>query len=282
VSAAGGAPAGPAWAGHEVVDLSLTLAEDLPCHWSTHQPFQHKIWTWFTTRRGAAGSVYNRSGAPYTTRWMAIDEHTGTHFDAPSHFVPPPDSGLPGAHPTGEISADRVPVTQLMGPAAVIDVTGLGGAVQPVGTSPEIDPAVVTDWERRHGRLAPGDVVLFHTGWDRHYLRGADGDAYLFDVVVTRTRPGWPAPAVATVELLLERGVRCLGIDAPSMGLAHDGAAAHVSGLRGGAVFVECLTGLDRLPPRGAWFCVLPLKVEQGTGAPGRAVAFRPPADAQH
>jgi kynurenine formamidase len=262
--------------GYEVVDLTLTLAEDLPCHWSTHQPFQHKTWTWFGTRRGPAASVYNRTGAPYATKWMAIDEHTGTHFDAPSHFVPPPDSGLPGAHPAGAITADRVPVAQLMGPAAVLDVTGPSGAEQ-AGISPEIGPEVITGWEARYGRLRPDDVVLFHTGWDRFYRRGPEGDAYLFDVIVAGRRPGWPAPAVSAMELLVERGVRCVGIDAPSMGLAHDGAAAHLSGLGAGVVFVECLTGLAAVPPRGAWFCFLPLKVENGTGAPGRAIALLPP-----
>lgn len=70
--------------------------------------------------------------------------------------------------------------------------------------------------------------------------------------------------------------VRCVGTDAPSMGPAHDGQPVHVHGLSGGAVFVECLTGLDAVPARGARFCFLPLKVRDGTGAPGRAVAWVP------
>jgi kynurenine formamidase len=258
----------------QVIDLTLTLAEDLPCHWSTHQPFQHKVWTWFTTRQDAAAMVYNRGGAPYTTRWMAIDEHTGTHFDAPAHFVPPPGSGLPDAGPAGEITAERVPVEQLMGPAAVIDVTALNGTVGEGGVSPVIGPDLVVEWERRYGALAAPDVVLFRTGWDERYRPGPAGDTYLYDVVVTRRAPGWPAPGVAAMELLLERGIRCVGTDAPSMGAAHDGAPVHVRGLRSGAVFVECLTRLDLLPTRGAWFCFLPLKTQGGTGAPGRAIAI--------
>lgn len=271
-------PAAPALPlpGHRVVDLSLPLAEDLPCHWSTHQPFQHKTWNWFTTRTDAAASVYNRGGPPYATRWMAIDEHTGTHFDAPIHFVPPPDSGLPGAGPAGEITAEKVALERLMGPAAVIDVSGLTGTVDEGGVSPLITPEHVTGWESRHGRLAPPYVVLFRTGWDRKYRRGAEGDGYLHDVVVTRRAPGWPAPDVPAMELLLDRGVQCVGTDAPSMGSAHDGAAAHLCALRTGTVFVECLTGLDRLPPRDAWFCFLPLKLEGGTGSPGRAFALVP------
>ncbi|MER7394109.1 cyclase family protein [Streptomyces sp. NPDC000151] len=259
-------------------DLSLSLAEDLPCHWPAHQPFQHKVWSWFATRKDGAQAAYNRSGAPYSTRWMAIDEHTGTHFDAPSHFVPPPDSGLPNAAPAGEVTAERVPVAQLMGPAAVVDVTALAAGGGDDGVSPFITADHLTAWERRYGRLVPGEVVLLRTGWDTRYRRGPEGDAYLYDVIVTGRAPGWPAPDVAAMELLLDRGVRCVGIDAPSMGAAHDGVPVHVRGLSAGAVYVECLTGLDRLPARGAWFCFLPLKVEGGTGAPGRAVAFLPPA----
>jgi kynurenine formamidase len=245
--------------GH-VVDLSVTVAEDLPCYWEGHQPFRHETWNWFAER------------GPYATRWMAIDEHTGTHVDAPLHFIPPPGSGLPGAGPAGEVSVDRLALDRLMGAAAVIDVAHLDGAAG--GSSPLIEPDVITAWEDRHGRLS-GEIVLLRTGWDRHYLRGPGGDGYLRDVLAGRS-PGWPAPSVPAVELLLGRGVRCVGIDAPSIGPAHDPVAVHVRGLGEGLVFVECLAALDRLPPRGAWFCFLPVKVEGGTGAPGRAVALLP------
>ncbi|KAA2252849.1 cyclase family protein [Solihabitans fulvus] len=256
-----------------VTDLSLLLAEDYPCYWSTHQPFQHKTWNWFVTDRGPAGNVYSRGG-PYATKWLALDEHTGTHMDAPCHFVPPPDSGLPDAGPAGAITVADVPPAQLMGPAAVIDATGVAGTAP--GVSPAIGQELVLDWERVNGRLRAGDVVLFRTGWDRHYLRGAAGEDYLHNVVVTGRRPGWPAPDVPAMELLLRRGVRCVGIDAPSMGAAHDARPVHLAGLRAGAVFVECLTRLDLLPARDSWFCFLPLRVEGGTGAPGRAIAFTP------
>ncbi|MFD9864835.1 cyclase family protein [Streptomyces alboflavus] len=270
------APAGDS----DIVDLSLPLAEDLPCHWSTHQPFQHKVWSWFATRKEGAGSVHNRSGAPYSTRWMTIDEHTGTHFDAPSHFIPPPGSGLANASPLGEVTAEKVPLSQLMGAACVIDVSALTDASAEPGVSPLIEPGHLAAWEERHGRIGRGDVVLLHTSWDRHYRRGAEGSRYLHDVIVTRSAPGWPAPSVAAMAHLIERGVRCVGIDAPSMGAAHDGVPVHVRGLGSGVLYVECLTALGQLPPRGAWFCFLPLKVEDGTGAPGRAVALRPRADA--
>lgn len=260
-------------AGTEVVDLSVPLAEDLPCFWTTHVPFQHKTWNWFTTERTPWGSVSDGNG-PYATKWMVLDEHTGTHMDAPCHFIPPPDSGLPGAGELGAVTAADVPPRQLMGPAAVLDVTGLSGAEG--GVSPFVGVDTVLAWEKEHGELRAGDVVLLRTGWDRWYRRGPDGGAYLRSVIESGQRPGWPAPDVEAMELLLARGVRCAGIDAPSMGAAHDPRPVHLAGLGGGMVFVEALAGLDRLPPRGAWFCFLPLRIEGGTGAPGRAVAFRP------
>jgi kynurenine formamidase len=261
---------------HRLVDLTLPLAEDLPCYWPTHMPFQHKTWNWFTTHRDQQAAVYNRNSAPYATRWMSIDEHTGTHFDAPSHFVAPPGSGIAGCGPAGEITAEKVPLESLMGPAAVIDVRDAVPGDGPGGVSPVFGPEAIGQWERKNGRLLPGDVVLFRTNWDQRYVRGPGGATYLHDIVVTKHIPGWPAPGESALTLLLDRGIRCMGTDAPSMGAAHDGATAHLCGLGQGAIFVECLTKLDSLPARGAWFCFLPLKVENGTGAPGRAIAMLP------
>lgn len=262
--------------GTEPIDLTLLLSEDLPCHWATHQPFQVKTWNWFVDHHHPAGSARARNG-PYATRWMAIDEHTGTHCDAPCHFIPPERSGLPDAGPAGEITVDRVPLRQLMGRCAVIDAGLDIDAPGEPGVSPFIEPDVVLAWEERFGTLRPDEIVLLRTGWDRFYQPGAAGRRYVYDVLVTGRTAGWPAPSVGTVDLLMERGIQCIGSDAPSMGAAHDGRPVHVAALRAGAVFVECLGQLDRLPARGAWFCFLPLRLEEGTGAPGRAVAFLPP-----
>jgi kynurenine formamidase len=258
----------------ELVDLTLAVAEDLPCWWPAHLPYQQKTFNYFADQPEGPQQLLARAG-PYQTRWLLIDEHTGTHFDAPTHFIPPPASGLPHAGPTGEVSAERVPLGQLMGRAAVLDAPVDLAPPEP-GASPFIEPEVVSSWETAHGELRQGEVVLFRSGWDRLYRRGTDGSGYCEDVVVHRTAPGWPAPGVETMRLLLERGIRCVGTDAPTMGAAHDGVPVHLVGLAGGAVFIEGLANLAALPPRGAWFCFAPLKLERGTGAPGRAFAFVP------
>ncbi len=274
--------AGPTQVGggrSELVDLTLLLAEELPCWWSTHMPYQHKTFNYFVDRPDDAAPLLSRTG-PYQTRWLLIDEHTGTHVDAPAHFVPLAGSGLPHAGAQGSVTVDRVPLEQLAGPAAVVDVPDdLPGAAP--GVSPVIGPEVLDEHERRFGRVEPGTVVLFRTGWDRRYRPGDEGNGYCFDALVTGSGPGWPAPEVPVMDRLLERGVRCVGTDAPSMGSAHDGAPVHVAGLSAGAVFVEALCNLHRLPPRGAYFLFAPLNVARGTGAPGRALAWVPAEEAE-
>ena len=257
-----------------LVDLTLLVAEELPCWWSTHMPYQHKTFNYFADVDHHATPLRSRSG-PYQTRWMLIDEHTGTHVDAPAHFVPPPGTDLPHAAQIGEITADRIPLAQLMGDAVVVDVPpDLPGAAP--GVSPYLTPATLEGHEAQHGRIREGAIVLLRSGWDRRYLPGAEGNAYCFDALVTKTGPGWPAPDPDAMALLLDRGVRCIGTDAPSMGSCQDGGPVHVAGLSAGAVFVEALTHLDLLPTHGAWFCFAPLNVSRGTGAPGRAFAVLP------
>jgi kynurenine formamidase len=244
--------------GYRVVDLSLPLAEDLPCSWPGNIPYQHKAFTYY-----AAG---------FHTRWLMFAEHTGTHFDAPSHWVPPPDSGLSGAGPAGAISTDGVPLEQLIGPAVVIDVTGSLPEAEP-GHSPAIEVAALEAFETEHGRIEPGEVVILRTDWDRRYVSGDGGRRYVIDCVAGR-EPGWPAPTADAVSLLVDRGIRCLATDTPSVGAVEDGLPAHVAGLAHGLVYVEGLTRLAELPVRGGIFVFLPLPVRGGTGAPGRAVCL--------
>lgn len=256
-----------------LVDLTLLLAEELPCWWSTHMPYQQKTFNYFSDQvEDPSVPRFSRTG-PYQTRWLLIDEHTGTHLDAPAHFIPPPGSGLANAGPPGEVTVDRVPLEQLSGPAVVIRVPeGLpdGGP----GVSPTIDAGLVEEFEHRHGAIEPGTIVLFHTGWDRYYRPGADGSRYCSDALVTKSAPGWPAPDVPTMEALADRGIRCVGTDGPSMGSAHDGGPVHVAALSREMVFIEALCGLHQLPERGAWFLFAPLNLARGTGAPGRAMAW--------
>ena len=257
----------------KIVDLSVTVSERLPGTWPGHMTFAHHNWNWFAEVDGPTGRT--RSSAPYQTNFFVIDEHCGTHFDAPTHFVPPPDSGLPLAGDLGAQTGDKVPLKDLMGSAVIVDVSYLSGQGEP-GVSPFIEPEHVMAFEEEHGELVEGEVVLFRTGWDRYYVEGGEGEKYLSASLVTGKYPGWPAPSPETAVYLHEKGVKTIGIDAPSIGSAHDGVPVHQEGLGRGMRYIELLTNLSELPVRGAYFVFLPVKIAGSSGGPGRAMALLP------
>jgi kynurenine formamidase len=259
-------------AGCEWIDLSVLVSESLPT-WPLHMPFQRSLWNWYEppTRPG----VEWRSETPYHTAWWTIDEHTGTHFDAPTHFVPPSGSRLPDASPAGDVTGDQVDLAKLRGPACVVDVRDLVERAEP-GVSPVIERDAVERFERGHRKLAPGDVVLFWSGWDERYRPGRAGDRYARDVVDRRIA-GWPSPSPELIVALHERGIQTLGTDGCSIGSSEDGRPGHVAGLSRQMAYVESLTNLGRLPAVGAYFVFMPVKVAGSSGGPGRAVALVPP-----
>jgi isatin hydrolase len=254
----------------QLVDLSLILSDDLPCYWPGAARYRHTTDHWFENLEGRPG-LRRWSGTPYHSCVLELDEHTGTHFDAPAHFIPPPESGLAHAGPAGLLTAEAIDLAQLIGNAVVVDVSSLVGHA-PKGASPRIEPGLLDEFEARHGPIGAGDIVLFRSGWDERYLPGDSGDRYVRLPVVFRSEPAWPAPEPATIAWLLERGVRCVGTDGVSMGPAEDGLATHITGLSAGMVFVEALTRLHELPTRGATFIFLPLAIAGGSGGPGRAL----------
>lgn len=262
-----------------IVDLSVTVSEHLPSTWPEHMPFAHKNWSWFEEGKLPTGASSCSLG-PYVTHFILIDEHAGTHVDAPSHFVAPQGSGLPDEGPLGEVGADKLDLEKLIGPAAVVDLRHLDGKAEP-GESPVITVAELEAWEERNGRFEPDEIVLLWTGWSRHYATGDEGRAFVYEPVVTKSRPAWPAPGGDAAIFLHERGIATVGIDAPSMGSAEEGIEVHREGLSRGMLFVEMLTDLDRLPARGASFVFLPLKIAMASGGPGRAIALVPESPEQ-
>lgn len=259
------------FAGLRMVDLSVTLSEHLPCTWPGHMQYAHKNWNYYAPTATPVGEL--KSAAPYQTFFLVIDEHCGTHFDAPPHFIPPAASGLPWAGEAGSEYGHQVPLGDLSGPAVVIDVRHLNEGAQP-GISPFVTAEHIKAWEAQHGALQPGEIVLLRTGWDQHYVAGPAGQAYSFGALVTQQTPGWPSPDPSVPEYLLSRGVPCLGVDTPSVGAAHEGAPVHRVGLSQRIRYIELLAGLGQLPLRGAYFMFLPLKIEGSTGGPGRAIAW--------
>ena len=183
---------------------------------------------------------------------LTMSEHTGTHMDAPLHFI----SEGPVHYGTDEIPLDR-----LAGRAATIEATDLGaGDLLSTGR--------VEAWEEERGPIEAGDRVLIRYGWDRRWATGPEGRRFLED---------WPGLSREAAEYLVGKGVSLVGCDT----LAIDAAVstenpAHYALLGAEVYIVENLKNLDRLPPF-CLFLALPLKIRGGSGSPVRAVALVPP-----
>ncbi len=200
------------------------------------------------------------AGFFYAANSFTAPEHGGTHLDAPIHFA---EKGL---------TTDALPLTQLVAPAVVIDVTAK------VVRDPDYRLTVddLREWEKKHGLVARGSAVLLRTGWD---ARWPDRKRYLGDDTPGKTTDlHFPAFGKEAAELLVkDRGVTALGLDTPSLdhGPSTDFpvhrivAAADIAGF-------ENLKNLDSLPPTGAWILALPMKIARGSGAPLRALAAIP------
>src|SRR5262249_50787298 len=138
-----------------------------------------------------------------------------------------------------------------------------------------VTPADVDAAEAAHGRIPPGAIVLIRTGWD---ARWPDRTRYLGTAVPGDTAhlhfPGLAAPAA---ERLVARGVHAVGIDTASIDHGPSKAfRAHRVLTNATVPIFENLMDLGTLPPRGATFIGLPMKIAGGTGAPLRAIAVLP------
>lgn len=279
-----GAAVAAALRGARVVDLTQTLEERIAFGTGLMPQFKLLVHNWYEARpddpqplRARTLTQTNRNGeivsGDFYSCWMTIYEHSGTHFDAPVHCIPPPDSGLPHANEWGAVYGDMVPLEKFQGPLVVVDARLLRSGEQRDGISPEISPAFLQTWEVEHGAFEPGDVVALQTGWDEYFLPPPDGNKFVVDPLAGNA-PGWPAPNAEAIEYLHDRGVNTVCSEVPSLGGADDIWSAHYAGLGRGMVFIEGLTNLDKVPSRGAYFVFLPPKIARSSGCFGRAMAW--------
>ena len=204
------------------------------------------------------------AGYYYSTYNLALSEHGGTHLDAPVHFA------------EGRQGADKVPLDRLIGPAAVIDVTAAAEA----DADYRVARKDVLDWEAANGPLPEGAIVLVRTGFAK---RWPDAASYLGTVlkgdagVAALHFPGLSEEAARL--FAEERDIAAVGIDTASIdyGQSRDYIAHRVILGRNIPAF-ENVADMAALPATGATVVALPVKVEDGSGAPLRIVA-RLPAD---
>lgn len=245
-------------AGGQAIDLSTHTIVDLTHAYGPSTLFWPTSPTTFSLEKLAYGQT--EGGFFYAANSLCTPEHGGTHLDAPIHFA---ERGQ---------TVEQIPLDRLIAPAVVIDVTAQAAEDRDYRATRDD----VLAFEKTHGRITAGTIVLLRTGWSRHW---PDAKAYLGDDTPNdASKLSFPSYGAQAARILVEeRQAAALGIDTASIdyGRSTDfqvhriAAGANVPGL-------ENLTGLDRLPPRGALVIALPMKIEGGSGGPVRAVALVP------
>ncbi len=206
-------------------------------------------------------SRYDERGPQWYWNNFTCSEHTGTHFDAPIHWVTGKD--LPNN------SVDTIAPERFIAPAAVIDCSR-EAAADPDFT---LNAEFILAWEARHGAIDPGTWVLMRTDWSKrpreHYVNLREDGAHT------------PGPDAAAIRLLIERevlgfGTETIGTDAGQAHHFEPPLPAHTLMHGSGRYGLQCLTNLDRLPPKGAVIVAAPLKLLDGSGSPLRVLALVP------
>ena len=234
--------------GRQIVDLTHTLGKDTV------------FWPTATERFSLEQLAYGKTegGYFYAAYQFCTPEHGGTHLDAPIHFA------------EGKRTVDQVPLEQLIGPAVVIDVSPEAEASRDYRLTRDD----VLAFEKTHGRIAPGTIVLLRTGWSRHW---PDVEAYLGDDTPgDASKLRFPSFGEEAARLLVEdRRVAALGVDTASIdyGQSTDFLVHRIAAERN-VPGLENLTNLEHLPPRGATVIALPIKIEGGSGGPVRVVGI--------
>jgi kynurenine formamidase len=208
-------------------------------------------------------SRFDEKGPAWYWNTIRMGEHTGTHFDAPVHWITGKD--LPGN------ACDTIPARRFVGPACVIDVTA------DVATNPDflLMPEHIVTWEKSHGRIPAGAWVLLRTGWSTR----AEPSAFLNVAADGPHSPGFHQSAselLARDRDVLGVGVETVGTDAGQAGTFDPPFPNHATMHGAGKFGLASLTNLDQLPATGAVVIAAPLKIVGGSGSPLRVLAIAP------
>jgi kynurenine formamidase len=208
-------------------------------------------------------SCFDDKGPAWYWNVLHLGEHTGTHFDAPVHWISGKD--LP------ENRCDTIPPRRFVGPACVIDVSADVAKNEDFLLLPEH----VAAWEKEHGRISKNSWVLLRTDWSKR----ADAKSFLN---VGADGPHSPGFHKSTSELLahdrevLGVGVETVGTDAGQAGTFDPPFPNHATMHGAGKFGLASLRNLDQLPATGAVVIAAPLRIVGGSGSPLRVLAIAP------
>lgn len=238
----------------EVLDLTAPLSSETPVL-HLPEPFANTI-----PARLETVSNFDDDGPAWAWNNLHTGEHTGTHLDAPTHWI----TGRDGA------SVDQIPPERLIGPVAVVDVTA------EVEQNPDfvLEVEHLEAWEAENGPLPDGAWLILRTGWGERAsdpVRFANADA---------DGPHTPGVSAAAAKWLAEQspitglGVETVGIDAGIAAGFEPMFPAHYYLLGNDKYGLTQLRGVDKLPTLGAVLVASPLPIVGGTGSPARVFAL--------
>jgi kynurenine formamidase len=206
-------------------------------------------------------SRFDEKGPGWYWNVIHMGEHTGTHFDAPIHWITGKD--------LKENSTDTIPVQRFVGPACVIDVTSEVAKNEDFLLMPEH----VVAWEEQHGRIPRGAWVLLRTGWSERI----DPASFLNVKADGPHSPGFHATTSALLAKdrdVVGVGVETVGTDAGQAGTFDPPFPNHTTMHGAGKFGLASLRNLDQLPATGAIVIAAPLKIVDGSGSPLRVLAI--------
>jgi kynurenine formamidase len=243
--------AAPAFPAGQLVDLSHSY-DKTTIFWPTAAPFALE-----TVSAGMTPGGYY-----YAANNFSTSEHGGTHLDSPVHFA------------EGKSTVDQIPLSRLVGPAVVIDVTSQSDAnADYLITVADIEAA-----EKQDGPIPADAILLLRTGFSRRWPDAAKylGTAERGEAAVAKLHfPGLDPDAAKW--LATNRPIRAIGIDTASIDYGQSTLfESHRMLFANEIPAFENLTSLERLPKRGAYVIALPMKIGGGSGAPLRAIAIVP------
>lgn len=233
----------------KVIDLTYSF-DDSTIYWPTAKSFEWQKESWGISPRG-----YWYASARY-----AASEHGGTHIDSPIHFG------------KDHATTDEIPLSRLIGPTVVIDIS-IGCEKDP---DYRLSVADVVSWEKKHGPIREGVIVLVRTGWGKFW---PDKKRYLgSDTPGDTVHLHFPGISREAAEFLVtRRTIIGVGIDTASLdhGPSKDFIAHQI--INGANIYgLENVANLEKVPATGATLIALPMKIKGGTGGPTRIVALLP------
>jgi len=212
----------------KIIDLTLTVSDEIPTFPGSPQP---SFIPWENVKEDG-----------YNLELLFLSTHTGTHMDAPYHFL---EKGA---------KIHEISLKKLVSEAVLIKSKKKGGE--------SITKIDIQKIEKKHGKIVSFSSVIFYTGWQRNLQK-----KYYF----TKN----PGLSVSAAKYLASKKINLVGIDSPSIDLGKDSKfSVHQIFAKKGMLIVENLANLEKIKSSKFHLVVLPLKLKNATGSPVRAIAF--------